>query len=142
MVKHFETVVMTKDEYCYSYMREEVKKRVAESGIRNGIVSVITAHTNCGILVTEPLPCIMSDLDVLLHKLVDDDAQYSHAHFLPTYGRTSANAYGHLRSILIGNNCMFPIVDGKMAMGEAQEIVFMEFDGPQARKVFIDVIGE
>ena len=37
---------------------------------------------------------------------------------------------------------MFPIVDGKMAMGEAQEIVFMEFDGPQARKVFIDVIGE
>ena len=87
MVKHFETVVMTKDEYCYSYMGEEVKKMVAESGIRNGIVSVITAHTNCGILVTEPLPCIMSDLDVLLHKLVDDDAQYSHAHFLPTYGQ-------------------------------------------------------
>ena len=69
MVKHFETVVMTKDEYCCSYMGEEVKKMVAESGIRNGIVSVITAHTNCGILVTEPLPCIMSDLDVLLHKL-------------------------------------------------------------------------
>ena len=40
MVKHFETVVMTKDEYCYSYMGEEVKKMVAESGIRNGIVDI------------------------------------------------------------------------------------------------------
>lgn len=142
MVKHYETYVMTNDEYCYSYLGDLVKKYVAEAGVQNGLVSVITAHTNCGILVTEPLPCIMSDLDVLLHKLVDDGAEYSHAHFLPTYGRTSANAYGHLRSILIGNNCMFPLVNGKLAMGDAQEIVLMEFDGPQSRKVFIDILGE
>lgn len=68
--------------------------------------------------------------------------EYSHAHFLPTYGRTSANAYGHLRSILVGNSTVISLVNGKMTMGEAQEIVFMEFDGPQARKVFVDIIGE
>ena len=100
------------------------------------------AHTNCGIVVTEPLECIMDDFKVLLHKLVDDDAQYSHAHFLPTYGRTSANAYGHLRSLLTGNSCIFPIQNGSMIMGAAQEIVLMEFDGPQERTVFVDVIGE
>ena len=73
---------------------------------------------------------------------MDDDAQYSHAHFLPTYGRTSANAYGHLRSLLTGNSCIFPIQNGSMIMGAAQEIVLMEFDGPQERTVFVDVIGE
>lgn len=142
MVKHYETLVTTKDEYYTTYIGDIVKEFVAQSGVKNGIVSVVTAHTNCGITVTEPLDCILSDLDTLLHKLVDDDAEYSHAHFLPTYGRTSANAYGHLRSILIGNHTVVSLVDGKMVMGEAQEIVFMEFDGPQARKIFVDIIGE
>lgn len=142
MVKHYETVVMTKDEYYTTYIGDIVKKFVEESGVKNGIVSVVTAHTNCGIIVTEPLDCILSDLNTLLHQLVDDDAEYSHAHFLPTYGRTSANAYGHLRSILVGNNTVVSLVDGKMTMGEAQEIVFMEFDGPQTRKIFVDIIGE
>lgn len=142
MVKHYEFFVNTKDEYYTEYIGDTVKGMIAESGIQNGVVSVVTAHTNCGIIVTEPLDCILSDLDTLMHKLVDDDAEYSHAHFLPTYGRTSANAYGHLRSILVGNSTMLSLVNGKACMGEAQEIVFMEFDGPQARKIFVDIIGE
>ena len=142
MVKHYEFFVMTQDEYYTEYIGDKVKAYVAEAGIQNGIVSVVTAHTNCGIIVTEPLSCILSDLDVLLHRLVNDDDEYSHAHFLPTYGRTSANAYGHLRSILVGNSTTLSLVNGKLCMGEAQEVAFMEFDGPQARKIFVDIIGE
>jgi len=142
MVKHYETYVMTEDEYHTTYIGDMVKEFIEKSGVTNGIVSVVTAHTNCGIIVTEPLPCILSDLEVMLHQLVDDDGEYSHAHFLPTYGRTSANAYGHLRSILVGNSTTLSLVNGRLAMGEAQEIVFMEFDGPQSRKLFIDIIGE
>ena len=142
MVKHYEFFVMTQDEYYTEYIGDKVKAYVAEAGIQNGIVSVVTAHTNCGIIVTEPLSCILSDLDVLLHRLVNDDDEYSHAHFLPTYGRTSANAYGHLRSILVGNSTTLSLVNGKLCMGEAQEVVFMEFDGPQARKIVVDIIGE
>ncbi|MEG2119240.1 MAG: secondary thiamine-phosphate synthase enzyme YjbQ [Pseudoflavonifractor sp.] len=142
MVKHYEFFVTTKDEYYTAYIGNTVKDLIAQSGIQNGIVSVVTAHTNCGIIVTEPLDCILSDLDTLLHQLVDDDGAYSHAHFLPTYGRTSANAYGHLRSILVGNSTTLSLVEGKACMGEAQEIVFMDFDGPQARKIFVDILGE
>lgn len=142
MVKHYEFIVKTKDEYDTTYLGDMVKSYIAESGVQNGIVSVVTAHTNCGIIVTEPLDCILSDLKTLLHQLVDDDAEYAHAHFLHTYGRTSANAYGHLRSILVGNSTTLSLVEGKACMGEAQEIVFMEFDGPQTRKIFVDIVGE
>lgn len=142
MVKHYEFFVATQDEYHTTYIGDQVKAFIAQSGVRNGIVSVVTAHTNCGIIVTEPLDCILSDLSTLLHNLVDDDAAYSHAHFLPTYGRTSANAYGHLRSVLVGNSTTLSLVNGSACMGEAQEIVFMEFDGPQTRKIFVDIIGE
>lgn len=142
MVKHYEFYVLTKDEYYTEYIGDRVKALVAESGIQNGIVSVVTSHTSSGIIVTEPLDCILSDIDEMLHTMVDDNAQYSHAHFLPTYGRTSANCPGHLRSILMGNHTIVSLVNGQMAMGEAQEIVFMDFDGPQNRRIFVDIIGE
>ena len=115
MVKHYEFFVATQDEYYTEYIGDRVKEFVAESGVQNGIVSVVTAHTNCGIMVTEPLDCILSDVEVLLHRLVLDDDEYSHAHFLPTYGRTSANAYGHLRSILVGNHTIVSLGDESCA---------------------------
>lgn len=142
MVEHFDLKIMTKNDYDVAYIGSKVKEIVDNSKISNGIVSVITAHTSTGILVTEPLECIVSDLEVLLRSIVDDDAEYSHAHFLSTYGRTSANATGHLRSILTGNNCLFPIRNGKMLLGAAQDILLMEFDGPQERRIFIEIIGE
>ncbi len=142
MVRHYEVVIDSQDDYHVSFLGERVKAFVEESGVKNGIVTTVTAHTNTGIVVTEPLECIISDMNDMLRRLAPDDAQYAHAHFLPTYGRTSANATGHLRSILMGNSCIFPIQGGKMLMGEAQEILLVEYDGPQARKVFIDIIGE
>lgn len=142
MVKHYEFFVLTNDEYDTAYIGDTVKAFVKESGMQNGIVSVVTAHTSCGIIVTEPLDCILSDLKESLFRFFPDDADYSHAHFLPTYGRTSANSPGHLRSILTGNNAVASLVNGKMAVGAAQEIVLMEFDGPQQRKVYVDIIGE
>ncbi len=142
MTEHHEIYVLTDDDYDVKYIGEQVKATVANSKIQNGIVTIVTSHTSTGISVTEPLDCILSDLEVLMRKLVNDDEEYSHAHFLPTYGRTSANAPGHLRSILTGNSCIFPIQGKKMMMGAAQEILLMEFDGPQNRKIYIDIIGD
>ena len=48
MVKHYEFFVATQDEYYTEYIGDRVKEFVAESGVQNGIVSVVTAHTNCG----------------------------------------------------------------------------------------------
>ena len=126
MVKHYQFSVLTDDEYSYHYIGEQVKAYVKESGITSGIVTTVVAHTNCGIVVTEPLECIMDDFKVLLHKLVDDDAQYAHAHFLPTYGRTSANAYGHLRSLLTGNSCIW-IMTGIMNLWSKRTRFFWIF---------------
>ena len=37
---------------------------------------------------------------------------------------------------------MFPVVDGEIVCGGAQDIYLVEFDGPQLRKVFVEVMGE
>ena len=44
--------------------------------------------------------------------------------------------------MLAGKHCIFPVIDGKMMAGREQNIYFVEMDGLQIRKYFIEVMGE
>jgi len=126
----------------YYNITQQVHDIVGESGICNGFVAVITAHTTTGIIVNEALPCVETDISDMLERTAPLEAPYAHAHFLATYGATSNNSQGHLKSVLTGNHCLFPVIDGKIVCGGAQEIYLVEFDGPQLRRVFVEVMGE
>lgn len=121
---------------------EEVKRTVEESGIKNGVVFIISAHTTTGITMNEGLPCVEKDLTDKLDKMVPSDDIYAHAHFLPSYGATGGNSPGHIKSMLVGNHCVLPVAEGKMILGHAQDIYFFEFDGIKNRKYYIEVMGE
>lgn len=130
--KHFDLVKIT-GEFC---------RVVENSGINAGVAFAITAHTTTGITVNESLECLESDIEKFMESLVQDDGTWAHAHWLPTYGRTSANITGHLRSLVTGNHCVFPVTDGKVNVGAAQDIYLTEYDGPQNREITIVVMGE
>lgn len=142
MVKLMNISVLTKAPFEMVKITEEVHKVVEECEIKNGVAAVITSHTTTGIIVNEGLRCVEVDIEEMLDRLVPDNMPYAHAHFLPSYGATGNNSVGHLKSALVGNNCMFPVIDGKIVCGSAQDIYLAEFDGPQLRKVYIEVIGE
>lgn len=142
MVKLYEKKVESNHEFEMILITEEVKKAVEESGIKNGMVAVITKHTTTGIMINEALPCVEKDIELQLERLVPTDYPYVHTHMLPTYGTCSGNSPGHLKSMLAGNHCIFPVIDGKMMTGGEQNIYFVEFDGLQRRSYFIEVMGE
>ena len=119
----------------YMNITEEVHRIVEESGVKNGHVAVLTAHTTTGIMVNEALSCVETDISEMLERIVPLNAPYAHAHFLPDYGATGNNSQGHIK-------CMFPVIDGKIVCGGAQEIYLVDFDGPQARTVYVEVMGE
>lgn len=133
---------MSKKVEEYINITDEVRSIVAQSGVKDGVVFVITAHTTTGIMVNEALPCVESDISDVLEKLVPLNAPYAHAHFLPSYGATGNNSQGHLKSMFAGNHCVFPVSGGALLAGSAQEIYLVEFDGPQLRKVFVEIMGE
>ena len=82
------------------------------------------------------------DIEMQLERIVPKDFPYVHTHMLPTYGTCSGNGPGHLKSMLVGNHCIFPVIDGKMMTGGEQNIYFAELDGLQIRHYFIEVMGE
>ena len=130
--KEFEMIKITDD----------VRKVVEESGVEKGIVYVITEHTTTGITVNESLPCVEKDLMECLDRSGPEDYPYHHNHYLPTYGTIGGNAPGHLKSLLTGNHCVFPVLDGTLKLGHAVDIYFCEYDGIKNRRYMVYVVGE
>ena len=126
----------------FHMITDQVHEIVEKSPVKQGLVLVVTAHTTTGIIVNEGLPCVETDIGETLTRLVPLEADYAHAHFLPSYGATGNNSTGHIKSLLCGNHCVFPVTDGKIVCGSAQDIYIVELDGPQTRKVYVEVMGE
>ena len=137
-----EVPVCADKEFEMIRITDTVRDFVAESGVRDGVVFVITEHTTTGITVNESLPCVEKDLIGKLDNMVPYDDVYAHNHFLPSYGATGGNSPGHIKSMLVGNHCVLPVKDGKLVVGHAQDIYFAEFDGIKNRKYYIEVMGE
>ncbi|MEM3928413.1 MAG: secondary thiamine-phosphate synthase enzyme YjbQ [Archaeoglobaceae archaeon] len=50
------------------------------------------------------------------------------------------NADAHIKASLLGNSVILPFRDGKLQLGTWQRVLFVEFDGPRTRKVYVKVL--
>lgn len=126
----------------FDVITPQVEQAVAESGVKNGMITVLTKHTTTGITVNEALECLESDIAVALSLFAPEERPYSHARMLRDYGSTAGNPTGHLKALVTGNHCHFVIQNGKLIRGGAQDVYFCEFDGPAQRNILIAVEGE
>ena len=62
--------------------------------------------------------------------------------FLGVLNGIGGNAPGHLKSLLTGNHCVFPVLDGTLKLGHAVDIYFCEYDGIKNRRYMVYVVGE
>jgi len=125
----------------------DVDRVVAASGVTDGLVLVMTCHTSSGLIVTEGVECLERDVLAHLERLAprqppEGSGGYWHNRYLDFDGRVGFNAADHLKSILGGVNCYFPIENGGVVRGSRQRVNFVEYDGPLARTVLIQVIGQ
>lgn len=133
---------LTNEYNQYTLITDKIEQAVAESGIKEGMVTAISRHTTTGITTNEALECLESDIEVFLGRLVPEDWPYSHARMLSDYGSTAGNPTGHLKALLTGNHAHFLVHEGKVMRGGAQEVYFCEFDGPSERTFLVQVTGE
>jgi secondary thiamine-phosphate synthase enzyme len=118
-----------------------IAELVADSGVQNGTVFVLSLHTTTAITVNEGLLDLEIDIANLIHKLAPDNDSYRHSRFLPSDGQMAVNATSHLRSALLGFQVFFPIENGQMVKGARHTIYFVELDGPQYRTYVVQILG-
>ena len=155
----------------YNNITTEVREIIKRSGIKDGVVHVISPHTTCSLFfeeyVHDTLPngkeFIQQDLDNALAKIIPDQTAWGqyfypglkhfeevetwpdYRKYLPSGTREELwNADAHLKSTIIGNSATFEVDNGDLGVGKTGYIYFVDFERTHARerRCKVVVIGE
>lgn len=102
-------------------------------GVSGGSCQLFLKHTTAGLMVVTNETGVPEDIMDILQTLTPPIA-YRHD--------SRAHVAAHFLSALVGPSVTIPVRDGKLALGEFQRIVLMEFEGPRRREIEIRLLAE
>lgn len=122
----------------------QIQEFVASTPIQNGQVLVFSRHTTTALVINEYEARLLEDIKVYLRQLAPEAKPYLHndLHLRVVPEDEPMNAHSHLMAMTMNNSEIVPIVDGKLALGTYQSVLFLELDGPRDRMIFLQVSGE
>jgi secondary thiamine-phosphate synthase enzyme len=107
-----------------------VRAAVDASGVRQGLVALFAQGSTCALMIQENWDAsVPADVVSLLRQLVPRGGWL--------HDRVDGNADAHLKAGLVGASQSIPLIDGRMALGQWQNIFFCEFDGPRPGRTVI-----
>jgi secondary thiamine-phosphate synthase enzyme len=116
---------------------DEVRERVAESGVRDGTVTVFAPGATGAVTTVEYEPGVIEDVQDVLETITPSDRVWRH-----NVNNGDGNGHSHIRAALVGPSVTIPVVDGRLTLGTWQEIAFCDFDArPRERRVVVQVMG-
>lgn len=122
----------------------EIQNLIASTAINNGQVLLFSRHTTTALAINENEERLLKDVKVFLRKLAPESERYLHndLHLRDVPENEPMNAHSHLMAMMLSTSEVVPIVDGLLALGTYQSILFFELDGPRKRTVFCQLSGE
>jgi secondary thiamine-phosphate synthase enzyme len=105
---------------------------------------VFVRHTTTAVAINEYEERLLEDIKNHFQKLAPPTEKYLHndLHLRDVPLDEPINAHSHLIAMMLNNSETIPIVDGKLALGTWQSVLFIELDGPRRRSVLIQISGE
>lgn len=118
---------------------ERVGAVVGKASVRTGLACVFTPSSTSAIVTNEFEPGLMKeDIPAALERLFPAGVAYGHERRWH-----DGNGHSHVRATFLGPSLTVPVVEGRMALGTWQQIVFLELDNkPRRREVIVQVVGE
>jgi secondary thiamine-phosphate synthase enzyme len=116
----------------------QIEEVLQHSGLTDGHVLVFVSGSTAGVTTIEYEPGLQKDLPVALDKLAPASERYQHD---AAWG--DGNGHAHVRAALIGASLTVPFKEGRMLLGNWQQIVVVDCDNrPRNRSIVIQMIGE
>jgi secondary thiamine-phosphate synthase enzyme len=114
------------------------EKAVANSGLKNGILTATALHSTVGITTMEFEPGATADLAGVFHRLIPTAQAYEHNRI-----NADTNGHAHAQAALLGPSVTLPFADGRLLRGTWQSLVAVDFDDrPRRRDIVFQLIGE
>jgi len=103
------------------------------AGAAGGSCHLYLRHTTAGLMVVTGETGVPEDIMDILQTLTPKIA-YRHD--------SPAHVAAHFLSAIVGPSVQVPVREGKLALGEFQRIVLMEFEGPRRREIELRLLAE
>lgn len=133
-------VIRTNERVELKSITREIAAFVEKSPIRDGIVHISSLHTTAGLMMNEVQGALLSDMTSMFEQVIPSSVYYKHNDpLLSDCDRRNADA--HLRAVVVGHSVSIPIINGRLKLGTWQNVLLSEFDGPNNRKIHIQVMG-
>jgi secondary thiamine-phosphate synthase enzyme len=118
-------------------LSDEVRKFVAESGLRAGMVTLFVRHTSASLTIQENAdPDVLTDLRTALDRLAPRDGGWIHDAEGPD------DMPAHIRTMLTATSVQVPVIEGRLALGTWQGIYLIEHRArPHRREIVMQAIG-
>ncbi|MCC6694271.1 MAG: YjbQ family protein [Candidatus Hydrogenedentes bacterium] len=127
----YELSIQTRDHCQFINIDRDVQQIVAKSGVNEGVCTIFVPHTTAGITINENAdPDVVRDMKLILERNVPWEGGYAHA---------EGNSAAHIKASMMGPSQQVIIHNGRLHFGTWQSIYFCEFDGPRARKVWVQI---
>ena len=126
----------TKKRREYINITDKVEDALAKSGIREGLAFVSAMHITAAVYVNDAESGLIEDIDEWLDGLAPYGKDYRH------HRTGEDNGDAHLKNLLIHNQVLIPVTDGKLDFGPWQQVYYAEFDGRRRKRAIIKIIGE
>ena len=98
-----------------------------------GVCKIYIPHTTAAVIVNQiKNPDVMRDFQTYLESIVPFKRMLN----------VQGNSDAHFKSSLLGTFVEIPISKGELELGEWQDLLFAEFDGPRTRTVVLQIWGE
>ncbi|MBW4670868.1 MAG: secondary thiamine-phosphate synthase enzyme YjbQ [Cyanomargarita calcarea GSE-NOS-MK-12-04C] len=123
----------------------QIEEFIASTTIQNGQILIFSRHTTTALAINENEERLLEDIKVFLRKLAPESERYLHndLHLRENIPSDEPmNAHSHLMAMMLNTSEVIPIVDGKLALGTYQSLLFFELDGARKRIVFCQISGE
>ncbi|HBL10422.1 MAG TPA: secondary thiamine-phosphate synthase enzyme [Cyanobacteria bacterium UBA11162] len=123
----------------------QILEQLEFTNIQNGQVLLFSQHTTTALAINENEERLLEDVKVHLRKLAPESGKYLHNDLhlrLNIPPDEPMNAHSHLMAMMLSTSEVIPIVEGRLALGTYQSILFFELDGPRKRTLFVQFSGE
>jgi secondary thiamine-phosphate synthase enzyme len=120
----------------YINITDRVESALEQSGIKEGMALVSAMHITAAVYVNDAESGLIADIDEWLDGLAPFGKDYRH------HRTGEDNGDAHLKNLLIHNQVIIPVTEGKLDFGPWQQIYYAEFDGRRRKRAIIKIIGE
>lgn len=120
-----------------------INEQLQASAVKNGIVTVSSAHTTTAVTINEHEERLLEDIREHFLKLAPENLPYRHndIHLRDCPQDEPENAHSHLIAMTLGASETVPVADGRLQLGQYQSVMLVELDGPRERIVNIQIMG-